>query len=152
MYQTVLVPLDGSKRAETILPHVEELARQSHAKVVFLEVLEPNAAMVTPYDMVPYIDAEALEQRKAEATTYLAGMVGEMREKGIDAKKVVEQGPIVRTILDVAERENADLIAPWPATGAAVWHGSSTAALRQRRAPVRRPSAADRADARNSET
>ena len=66
MYQTVLVPLDGSKRAETILPHVEELARQSHAKVVFLEVLEPNAAMVTPYDMVPYIDAEALEQRKAE--------------------------------------------------------------------------------------
>ncbi|MCB0075487.1 MAG: universal stress protein, partial [Caldilineaceae bacterium] len=26
-------------------------------------------------------------------------------------KKVVEQGPIVRTILDVAERENADLIA-----------------------------------------
>ncbi|MCB9159806.1 MAG: universal stress protein [Caldilineaceae bacterium] len=111
MYQTVLVPLDGSKRAETILPHVEELARQSHAKVVFLEVLEPNAAMVTPYDMVPYIDAEALEQRKAEATTYLAGMVGEMREKGIDAKKVVEQGPIVRTILDVAERENADLIA-----------------------------------------
>ena len=111
MYQTVLVPLDGSKRAETILPHVEELARQSHAKVVFLEVLEPNAAMVTPYDMVPYIDAEALEQRKAEATTYLAGMVGEMREKGIDAKKVAEQGPIVRTILDVAERENADLIA-----------------------------------------
>ena len=111
MYQTVLVPLDGSKRAETILPHVEELARQSHAKVVFLEVLEPNAAMVTPYDMVPYIDAEALEQRKAEATTYLAGMVGEMREKGIEAKKVVEQGPIVRTILDVAERENADLIA-----------------------------------------
>ena len=111
MYQTVLMPLDGSKRAETILPHVEELARQSHAKVVFLEVLEPNAAMVTPYDMVPYIDAEALEQRKAEATTYLAGMVGEMREKGIDAKKVVEQGPIVRTILDVAERENADLIA-----------------------------------------
>lgn len=111
MYQTVLVPLDGSKRAETILPHVEEIARQSQAKVIFLEVLEPNAAMVTPYDMVPYIDAEALEQRKAEAATYLAGLVGELREKGIEAKKVVEQGPIVRTILDVAERENADLIA-----------------------------------------
>jgi nucleotide-binding universal stress UspA family protein len=111
MYQTVLVPLDGSKRAETILPHVEEIARQSQAKVIFLEVLEPNAAMVTPYDMVPYIDAEALEQRKAEAATYLAGLVGELREKGIEAKKVVEQGPIVRTILDVAERESADLIA-----------------------------------------
>jgi nucleotide-binding universal stress UspA family protein len=28
MYKTILVPLDGSKRAEAILPHVEELARR----------------------------------------------------------------------------------------------------------------------------
>lgn len=134
MYQTILVPLDGSKRAETILSHVEELARQSKSKVVFLEVLEPNAAMVTPYDMVPYIDAEALEQRKAEAGTYLAGLVGEMREKGIDAKKVVEQGPIVRTILDVAEREDADLIAmaSHGRTGLArVFYGSVAAGVLQ---------------------
>lgn len=27
MYTTILVPLDGSKRAERILPYVEELAR-----------------------------------------------------------------------------------------------------------------------------
>jgi nucleotide-binding universal stress UspA family protein len=26
MYNTILVPLDGSKRAEAILPHVEDLA------------------------------------------------------------------------------------------------------------------------------
>lgn len=111
MYQIILVPLDGSKRAETILPHVEQLARQNSARVVFIEVLEPNAAMVTPYDMVPYIDAEALEQRKAEAGNYLAGLAGEFREKGIDTKKYVEQGPVVRTILDVADREDADIIA-----------------------------------------
>jgi nucleotide-binding universal stress UspA family protein len=111
MYKTILVPMDGSKRAETILPHVEQLARQNNARVVFIEVLEPNAAMVTPYDMVPYIDAEALEQRKAEAANYLAGLVGEFREKGIDAKQYVEQGPVVRTILDVADRESAEIVA-----------------------------------------
>jgi len=27
MYKKILVPLDGSKRAEIILPHVEELAQ-----------------------------------------------------------------------------------------------------------------------------
>ena len=27
MYHKILVPLDGSKRAEKILPHVEELAK-----------------------------------------------------------------------------------------------------------------------------
>ena len=111
MYKTILVPMDGSKRAETILPHVEQLARQNNARVVFIEVLEPNAAMVTPYDMVPYIDAEALEQRKSEAASYLAGLVGEFREKGLTAKKYVEQGPVVRTILDVADRESADIVA-----------------------------------------
>jgi hypothetical protein len=38
MYERVLVPLDGSKRAEAILPHVEQLAPKelydSHAQGV----------------------------------------------------------------------------------------------------------------------
>ena len=40
MYQVVLVPLDGSKRAEAILPHVEELAGRHQAQVVLLQVIE----------------------------------------------------------------------------------------------------------------
>ena len=34
MYEKILVPLDGSKTAETILPNVVRLARESKAKVV----------------------------------------------------------------------------------------------------------------------
>lgn len=111
MFSKILVPLDGSKRAETILPYVEQLAQQNDAAVVLLQVLEPGAALVTPYDMVPYFDAEAIEQRKQEATTYLAGLCGEIGAEGVKMKKYVEQGPIVRTILDVAERESVRLIA-----------------------------------------
>ena len=40
MYNTILVPLDGSKRAEAILPHVEELVHQHNAKVIFMQVVE----------------------------------------------------------------------------------------------------------------
>lgn len=36
MYTRILVPLDGSERAEKILPHVEELARLFSAEVIFL--------------------------------------------------------------------------------------------------------------------
>ena len=111
MFSKILVPLDGSKRAETILPYVEQLAQQNNASVVLLQVLEPGAALVTPYDMVPYFDAEAIEQRKQEAMTYLAGLCGEMGVKGISVQKFVEQGPIVRMILDVADREKVRLIA-----------------------------------------
>lgn len=48
MYETVVVPLDGSKRAEAILPHVVELAQRYGARVVFVRILEP-----IPYVMRP---------------------------------------------------------------------------------------------------
>jgi nucleotide-binding universal stress UspA family protein len=34
MYKSILVPLDGSKRAERILPHVEKLAQRFEAEVI----------------------------------------------------------------------------------------------------------------------
>lgn len=111
MYDVILVPLDGSPRAETILPYVEELALGRKSKVVLLQVIEPSTTMVTPYDMVPYYDAELAERIVAEAQNYLAGRQGEFREKGIDAETLVVQGAVVRTILDVADQKDANLIA-----------------------------------------
>ena len=40
MYRTILVPVDGSKRAEAIFRHVENLARGNDATVVLLKVEE----------------------------------------------------------------------------------------------------------------
>ncbi len=111
MYKRILVPLDGSHRAEAIIAHVEELASVLGAEVVFVQVLEPTAALVTPYDMVPYFDAEEAERRRQDADLYLRGILGRFRDKGLQAREVVVQGPVVRSILDVAEREDADLIA-----------------------------------------
>jgi nucleotide-binding universal stress UspA family protein len=39
MYNTILVPLDGSKRAEKILRHVEELALNNSSKLIFLQAV-----------------------------------------------------------------------------------------------------------------
>jgi nucleotide-binding universal stress UspA family protein len=111
MYHTILVPMDGSKRAEMILSHVESLAGKYGAKVVLLQVVEPSIGLVTPYDMVPYIDPQEAQRHVTEATGYLAAMEGELRANGIQVKTVVESGPIVNVIIDVAEREHADLIA-----------------------------------------
>ena len=46
MYKTILVPLDGSKRAEAILSHVEQLAQRYTAKVIFLQVVQPFATFL----------------------------------------------------------------------------------------------------------
>ena len=42
MYDTILVPLDGSGRAEAILPHVIELAQSLGSKLVLMRVVDPT--------------------------------------------------------------------------------------------------------------
>jgi nucleotide-binding universal stress UspA family protein len=111
MYKTILVPLDGSPRAEKILAHVEPLAAEFGAKVILMQVVEPEATLVTPYDMVPYYDPAAVERQMAESRAYLAGKEGELTTKGIAAKTVIETGATVASILAVADRENVDLVA-----------------------------------------
>jgi nucleotide-binding universal stress UspA family protein len=111
MFEVILVPLDGSPRAETILPYVEEVALGRKSTVILLQVIEPSTLMVTPYDMVPYYDTELAEQVIEDAKRYLAARQGELRDKGIEAEAIVMQGPVVRTILDVAAQKNVALIA-----------------------------------------
>jgi len=49
--QTILVPLDGSKRAESALPHAEALARQRGAKDVKILLLNVYAPKITSPDV-----------------------------------------------------------------------------------------------------
>ncbi len=111
MYQTILVPLDGSKRAEAIMRHVEELALRYDAKVILLRVEEEifRLGHSEHFDVSNY-QQERSEQRK-EDEAYLAGLQGELREKGIEANQLILSGPVVQVILDTATREAADLIA-----------------------------------------
>jgi nucleotide-binding universal stress UspA family protein len=111
MYKTILVPLDGSKRAERILPHVEELARRLQARIVFLQVVEPTYDVMDPHGTVMDINMELMQQREREAKTYLAGLQGEFEDRSIQTRAFAERGPVVSTIIQVAEREGADLIA-----------------------------------------
>lgn len=112
MYKKILVPLDGSRRAEAIIHHVEDLARRYGATVIFLQVMEPAPTIVGPYDAQAFtFQPEELEEQQAEIDAYLAGWQGEFREKSIEAQRVVAQGPIVETIISVAAERDVDLIA-----------------------------------------
>ena len=111
MYTTILVPLDGSKRSERILPHVEELARRYDAIVVLVQVVEPAPPIMAPEVAYVGLYAQALEQQTEKAESYLAALEEDLRGKGIDARAWVGHGPVVEAIIDAAEREGADLIA-----------------------------------------
>ena len=111
MYKTILVPLDGSKRAEGILPHVEELARSNAAKVIFLHVIESKPFIIGPeFD---YIDKyqEMLDQLSEGSEKYLKGLRGEFSEKKIEVDICLAHGSVVEEIIRAANREGVDLIA-----------------------------------------
>ena len=108
MYKTILAPLDGSKRAEAILSHLEKLAQSNSSRVIFMQVVEPVLiAAGADFAIQTKEEYEVLEKQAEE---YLAGLKGEFREIGIDARAFVTHGPVVEAIISAAERENAELI------------------------------------------
>jgi len=111
MYHTIVAPLDGSKRAERILPHLEELAHHYNARVIFLQVVELHPVALESEGNYMERYQEELERQTKQIDIYLTGLEGEFREKGIKARTRVVQGPVVEAIINAAESEGADLIA-----------------------------------------
>jgi nucleotide-binding universal stress UspA family protein len=111
MYNTILVPLDGSKRAEAILPHVQDLAQRYGAVVILLRVV----GEVPSTGSLDYVDIEVfrqeLDRRTEAARAYLTSVQQRLAREGIDARIVVNDGPVVDAIIRTAEDEGADLIA-----------------------------------------
>ncbi|MFN2184755.1 MAG: universal stress protein [Anaerolineae bacterium] len=134
MYKTILVPLDGSKRAEAILPHVEELAQRFEAKVVFFSVVEPPPLM-TPGQPNLTLHQQKLEQETKKAELYLKAIQGEFQQLGINARMELGQGAVVEAIIAASGRHEADLIAlaSHGRSGLAqVFYGSVAAGVLQR--------------------
>ena len=110
MYKAILVPLDGSKRAETILPPVESMALRYDAKIIFLQIISPVGEYQTL--LAPdYRYKEAFEQHNKGAESYLTSLVEEFRKKGISGTKKSGHNRVVETIIKIAGDTNIDLIA-----------------------------------------
>jgi nucleotide-binding universal stress UspA family protein len=135
LYRTILVPLDGSQRAEVVLRHVEDLALRFQARVVFLQIVEPAALVMAPEAAYMNLRRNDFEQRIAKAEAYLAVQQGKFRQIGIEAETRIAVGPAVEAIAKAAERENADLIvlASHGRSGLSqVFYGSVAAGVLQR--------------------
>jgi len=114
MYNNILVPLDGSARAEDILPHVVELASKCRSTVTVMQVVE----IKTSFDGAEFMSltggaelSMTIEKDKIFAETYLDEVKERLQAKGIKAKTRVAFGPVVDAIIFAAQQEKADLIA-----------------------------------------
>jgi len=110
MYHRILVPLDGSERAEAILSHVEDLAQHYDATLLLLQVVR----LLLPggeFARDAIIAAQVFEEQLARARAYLQQIQARLAKQGVRAEVQVVQGGTVAEILKVAEEGNVDLIA-----------------------------------------
>lgn len=113
MYKKILVPLDGSKLAEVVLPHVEQLAWELGSSLILLRVVRPPRSTESPWaeDMMALNrEREAVFRREAE--TYLSARRGELRNKNIETSMyVIDSEAVAVAILDFADQQGVNLIA-----------------------------------------
>lgn len=133
MYKKILIPLDGSERAEKILPHVEELGARYQASVILLQVIDPAVDISRASLLVPLSDH--LGPRRDTAESYLNGVKARLENKKIAVRTMVETGIPLEIICQTAEAEKVDLIAlaSHGRTGAArLFYGSVSAGILNR--------------------
>lgn len=133
MYNTILVPLDGSSLAEQALAHAETIAKGTGAELLLLQVISlSNIGRVTLDTEVP-IDFPSVEtQLKERGGAYLDGHAKALADQGVKVRTLVARGGAAATILDVLEREKVDLcvMTSHGQTGLSKWvHGSTAQKL-----------------------
>ena len=112
MYDNILVPLDGSARAEKILDHVIEMATRFEVEVILLQVLAQEMPLVSPYDSMIDVTPELeREEEKVAARAYLDDVCERLEAANIKTRCRVEVGPVVDTIINVAKEMDVDMVA-----------------------------------------
>ncbi|HEX9107432.1 MAG TPA: universal stress protein, partial [Longimicrobiales bacterium] len=105
MFRQLLVPLDGSRLAETVLPAVVALAAREKSRVTLLHVVEAAAPKS--------IHGERHLAAGSDADAYLEEVHGWLRVRGVEADVRVEQGAgdVATAICHAAGATGTDLIA-----------------------------------------
>jgi nucleotide-binding universal stress UspA family protein len=118
MFERIVVCLDGSSVAETILPYVTDEALAHHGRVVLLRVVSlPEITIPIGIPGEPGIPiategaARRTKNEQSEADSYLEGIAKTMRAKGLKVECVVVPGSSGEAIIDYARENNVKLIA-----------------------------------------
>jgi nucleotide-binding universal stress UspA family protein len=110
--RSLIVPLDGSSLAESILPTTVEMAKRLDAEIVVFRAFElPASAYYGSENFLPNYD-ELTKQVKAEALSYLDGQAEELRAKGVArVTPIVSEGLAADEIIRFANERPNSLLA-----------------------------------------
>lgn len=113
MFHRILIPLDGSTRAEQAIPLAARLARASGGALFFLRVIdtihEVWIAAPSPLLAAGYLQ-DIEEQQRSDARAYLTEKIAAGEFAGMERHERVVSGPAAFSILEVVQQEQIDLV------------------------------------------
>src|SRR5579885_3534581 len=110
MFRRVLVPLDGSDRAERAIPVAANIARSTGGAVVLLRVVSASVESWPYIALQPTLAQAVIDADLEEASKYLAGVTALPRLNSISTETITLYGPTAATILSVAYSHDVDVI------------------------------------------
>ena len=113
MFDSILVPLDGSQLAECILPHAIALGQAFNAKITLLHILDKNQGSASPqlFDLLNW------QINKTEAKLYLERIGDQLQKSGLQADVIIEEGLVAEfdhRICSKSGNENGHPEQSWP--------------------------------------
>lgn len=106
MYQTILVPTDGSEQASKAIPHAFDLAETYDATVHALSVVDRAATR----QLAPTKAESTLEAVEQEAKRVTREIKAQADEAGIDCVASIEEGAPDDTILQYIDEHGVDMV------------------------------------------
>ncbi len=108
MFKQILVPLDGSTRAEQALPIAAWLARASSGTVTLVQAVSPPSKFMEVVGEI--VLPEVLDENVPAAKEYLDGVAQSSSLEGVRTATQVMIGHPAREIIAAAQADNADLV------------------------------------------
>lgn len=105
MFERVLIPLDGSSRAELILGQLKPLLQRDRSDLLLLR------GVYDPPSLAKIDTGKLLREDTAEAEAYLGQVVHRLERDGLRARAIVKKESAEEAILQATREQNVDLIA-----------------------------------------
>ncbi len=107
-FKKILVTLDGSEYSERSLPYAKLFSKVFGAEILLLSV--PEVPEAEKYGPMADVVIEMRQQAEATATQYLEGVATRLQANGNPVHILVTGSNPARTIFQVSEAEDVDLI------------------------------------------
>ena len=105
MYHKILVALENSRADKSLLPHVAELAKRLHSRLLLVHVADGWVAR--NFNQLKLAESEEMKIDRS----YLEATATRLRDGGLEVSTHLALGDPPTEIIKTAEREKCDLIA-----------------------------------------